>query len=192
MFRHITYAGLITAGLVLAGCASTSQPKLSAVGYGTITEVSQQEKDTSSARRSGAIIGGLIGLASSSGRSTGTAIVRSGVGAGLGSAIGGSGAAGTETAYTVNLVDGGTLRVVTDSGSFRVGDCVSIERGRTNNMRMVSEEFCINNAQVPEEYKEEHVKEANECAQAKEELLAAKSPEALEMAHMKMNILCVE
>lgn len=50
----------------------------------------------------------------------------------------------------------------------------------------------MNNQQVPEQYKAEHVKEALECAQAKEELLAAQTPEALEMAHMKMNILCVE
>ncbi len=188
MYRQIAFTGLITAGLLLTGGAAATQ--LSAVAYGTITEVTQQQKDTSSARRSGAIVGGLIGLGSSSGRSTRTTIVRSGVGAAAGSAIGGSAAAGSQTAYTVNLVGGGTVRVVMDSGSFRTGDCVSVERGRTNNMRHVSDEFCINNQKVPEQYKEEHVREANECAQAKEELLAAQTEDAINLAHMKMNILC--
>jgi hypothetical protein len=77
-----------------------------------------------------------------------------------------------------------------DSGNYRKGDCVSVERGSTNNMRRVSDEFCVHNKQVPEEYKKEHVKEANECAQAKQELLAAKDEAAVNTAHMKMNILC--
>ena len=93
-------------------------------------------------------------------------------------------------AYTVDLVGGGTVRVVMDSGNFHQGDCVSVERGNTNNMRRVSSEFCSHNEQVPEEYKAEHTKEANECAQAKEELLAAQDEEAIKVAHMKMNILC--
>ncbi len=190
VFRQITFAGLVTGGILLTGVAQATQ--LSAVAYGTITEATEQKKDTSSAKKKGLVIGGLIGLGSSSGRSNRTKIARSGVAAGVGSAVAGSAAAGTEMAYTVNLVGGGTVRVVMDSGNFRVGDCVSVERGKTNNMRVVSNEFCINNEQVPEQYKAEHVMEAHECAQAKEELLAAETPEALELAHMKMNILCQE
>ena len=188
MLRTITCAGVIAGSILATGIAQATQ--LSAVAYGTISEVSQQQKDTSSARTSGAIMGGLIGLGSSSGRSGRTKIARSAVGAGLGSAVAGGASAGTETAYTVNLVDGGTVRVVMDSGSFRVGDCVSVERGRTNNMRMVSDEFCVNHDKVPQQFKTEHVMEAEECVQAKEELLAAQTAEAIELAHMKMNILC--
>ncbi|MDJ0777141.1 MAG: hypothetical protein QNJ85_04700 [Gammaproteobacteria bacterium] len=190
MFRQITCVGLITGSFLMAGVAPAAQ--LSAVGYGVISEAIEQKKDTSGARSSGAVVGGLIGLGSSSGRSTRTRIARTGVAAGLGSAVAGSASAGTEMAYTVNLVGGGTVRVVMDSGNFRVGDCVSVERGKTNNMRVVSDEFCINNEQIPEQYKAEHVMEAHECAQAKEELLAAETPEELELAHMKMNILCQE
>ena len=90
----------------------------------------------------------------------------------------------------IRLVGGGTVRVVMDSGNFHQGDCVSVERGSTNNMRRVSSEYCNRNADVPEVYKQEHQKEANECAQAKEELLAAKDEAAVKTAHMKMNILC--
>lgn len=188
MYRRIAYIGLLTCSMLLAGNAQATE--LSAVAYGTITAVSTQEKDTSSGKKTGAIIGGLIGLASSGGRSTGTKVVRSGVGAAVGAGVGGSVSAGTELAYTVDLVNGGTVRVVMDSGNFRQGDCVSVEQGRTNNMRRVSSEFCAQHKEVPEEYKAEHVKEASECAQAKQELLAAKDEAAVKTAHMKMNILC--
>jgi hypothetical protein len=57
-------------------------------------------------------------------------------------------------------------------------------------MRRVSSEFCSHNEQVPQQYKAEHEKEANECAQAKEELLAATDEAGVKTAHMKMNILC--
>ena len=167
MYRQIAYIGLLTGSILLVGNAQAT--KLSAVAYGTISAVSKQEKDTSDGKTGGAIIGGIIGLATSSGRSTGTKVLRSGVGAAAGSAVGGAAASGTEMAYTVDLVGGGTVRVVMDSGNFHQGDCVSVERGNTNNMRRVSSEFCSHNEQVPEEYKAEHTKEANECAQAKEE-----------------------
>ena len=188
MFRQIIYAGLLTGGFLLTGVASAAV--LSAVAYGTISEVSQQKKDTSDARAAGAIIGGLIGLGTSSGRSSRTTIARSVGGAAAGSAIGGAASSGTVMAYTVNLVGGGTVRVVMDGGNFHKGDCVSIERGKTNNMRRVSDEFCRHNEQVPEQYKVEHLKEAYECAQAKEELLAAQTEEAINVAQLKMNILC--
>ena len=188
MLRKMTYAGLLAGSMLLAGNVQATE--LSTVAYGTISAVSQQKKDTSGGKTGGAIIGGLLGLASSGGRSTGTKLLRSGVGAAAGGAVGGAVASGTEMAYTVDLVNGGTVRVVTDSGHFQAGDCVSVERGRTNNMRRVSDEFCIHNKEVPEEYKKEHVQEAHECAQAKQELLAAKDEAGVKTAHMKMNILC--
>ena len=188
MLRLIASFILLSGSVLLAG--NVQATKLSAVSYGTISAVSKQDKDSSGDVKGGAIIGGLIGLATSGGRSTGTTILRTGVGAAGGAALGAAAGGGTEMAYTVDLVDGGTVKVVMDSGSFREGDCVSVERGNTNNMRRVSGEFCDTSKTVPEEYKAEHVKEANECAQAKEELLEAKDEEAVKVAHMKMNILC--
>ena len=110
MFHKIIYVGLLIGSIVLAGNAQAT--KLSAVAYGTISAVSKQDKDTSGGKTGGAIIGGLLGLATSSGRSTGTKLLRSGVGAAAGSAVGGAAASGTEMAYTVDLVGGGTVRVV--------------------------------------------------------------------------------
>ena len=190
MLRKITYAGLLAGSMLLAGNVQATE--LSAVAYGTISAVSQQKKDTSGGKTGGAIVGGLIGLSTGRGKSTSSKILRSGVGAAAGGAVGGAAASGTNMAYTVDLIGGGTVRVVMDSGNYRKGDCVSVERGRTNNMRRVSDEFCVHNKQVPEEYKEVHKKEADECDQAKQELLAAKDEAAVNTAHMKMNILCQE
>jgi len=188
MLRKINYVGLLTGCILLAGNAQAAQ--LSAVGYGTISAVSKQEKDTSGGKTGGAIVGGLLGLRTGKGKSKSKKLLRSLGGAAAGGAVGGAMARGTEMAYTVDLVGGGTVRVVMDSGNFHQGDCVSVERGSTNNMRRVSGEFCVHNKAVPEQYKAEHKQEANECALAKEELLAATDEAAVKTAHMKMNILC--
>ena len=188
MFLKIIYTALLTGSILLAGNAQATQ--LSAVAYGKITNVSQQEKDTSGAKTGGAILGGVIGLYSGKGKSGSNKALRTLGGAAAGGAVSGSMARGTIMVYTVNLVNGGTVRVGMDSGNFHSGDCVSVEQGSTNNMRRVSSEFCVHNKQVPEQYKAEHKKEANECVQVKQELLAAKTEEEVNTAHMKMNILC--
>ena len=188
MLRKINYVGLLSGSILLAGSVQAAQ--LSAVGYGTISAVSKQEKDTSGGTAGGAIIGGLLGLATGKGKSRSNKALRSLGGAAVGGAVGGSVASGTDTAYTVDLVGGGTVRVVMNNGTFHQGDCVSVERGSTNNMRRVSGEFCVHNKAVPEQYKAEHKKEADECALAKEELLAATDEAGVKTAHMKMNILC--
>lgn len=188
MSHQFFKSGLLAATVLLA--TSVQAADLSAVGYGTIVEVGQQEKDTSGGTAGGAIIGGLIGLSTGRGKSGSNKALRGIGGAAVGGAVGGAVASGTDMSYTVDLVGGGTVRVVMDSGNFHKGDCVAVERGRTNNMRRVSNEYCVRNEEVPAEHKQEHVKEANECAQAKEELLAAKDEEGVKTAHMKMNILC--
>ena len=99
-------------------------------------------------------------------------------------------AKGAETVYTVSLVAGGTVRVVME-GSFRSGDCVSVEQGGASaNMRRVSDEFCRNSGSELQPYTAEHKREADECAQAKDQLLASQTEQAVKAAQMKMNILC--
>ena len=71
-------------------------------------------------------------------------------------------AQGTEMVYTVDLVSGGTVRVVMDSGSFHRGDCVAVEQQA----------------------------EADQCSQAKQRLLDAQTEEEINSAAMVMNILC--
>jgi hypothetical protein len=98
-------------------------------------------------------------------------------------------ASGTETVFTVSLIDGGTVRIVME-GDFRMGDCVSLERGSSNNMRRVPSEFCTNNDRIPAQYKARHQQEADECAQATQRLLNAQTDEEIRNAQTIMNILC--
>jgi hypothetical protein len=93
--------------------------------------------------------------------------------------------------YTVNLIAGGTVRVVMDSGNFHRGDCVAVEQGGVSaNLRRVSNEFCANNARVPQQYKDTHQRGADQCNDAKQRLLSAQTEEEVRAAEMVMNILC--
>jgi outer membrane lipoprotein SlyB len=116
----LLYAILFTTGSVHAG-------NVISVAYGSITGVSQQEKDTSGGKTGGALMGGLVGLYTGKGKSASNKALRTLGGAAVGSAAGGTLARGTELVYTVKLVEGGTVRIVMDSGNFRSGDCVAIE-----------------------------------------------------------------
>jgi hypothetical protein len=188
IIRSATVAVVLVAGLFTAGALQAAS--LMAVSYGTITGISQQERDTSSSSRGGAIVGGLAGFATGRGQSGSNRALRTLAGGAIGSAAGRAGGRGTETVYTVSLIDGGTVRIVMD-GNFRMGDCVSVERGGgSNNMRRVSSEFCTNNDRIPAQYKAQHQREADECAQATQRLLNAQTDEEIRNAQTIMNILC--
>jgi outer membrane lipoprotein SlyB len=189
MTKSLAVTALLSAVLFTTAYAQSS--KMVSVAYGTITGVNQQERDTSGGKAGGALVGGLVGLYTGKGKSTSNKALRTLGGAAVGSAAGGTMARGTEMVYTVNLVSGGTVRIIMDSGNFRSGDCVAVEQGGASaNMRRVSDEFCRNYAKVPQQYKVEHEKEADECAQAKQQLLDAQTEDAIKAAQMKMNILC--
>lgn len=189
MTKLLGIIGMLSAILFVAG--SVEAANVMSVAYGSITGVNQQGRDTSGGKTGGALVGGLVGLYTGKGKSTSNKALRTLGGAAVGSAAGGAMARGTEMVYTVSLVEGGTVRIIMDTGNFRTGDCVAIEQGGASaNMRRVSEEYCRNYARVPREYKVEHEKEANECAQAKQQLLDAQTEEAIKAAQMKMNILC--
>jgi len=189
MIKKSAIAFVLAASAFTVG--SLQAATMMAVAYGTITGIGQQERDTSGGSRGGAIVGGLAGLASGSGQSRSNRALRTLGGGALGSAAGRTMARGTDTVYTVTLVEGGTVRIIMDGGSFRQGDCVSVERGgNSNNMRRVSSEFCSNNARVPAQYKAEHQREADECAQATQRLLNAQTDDEIRNAQTIMNILC--
>jgi outer membrane lipoprotein SlyB len=189
MNKTLSVATLTAAILLATGSANSAT--IMSVSYGTITGINQQERDTSGGATGGAVLGGLVGLASGSGRSRSNRALRTLGGAAVGSAAGGAMASGTEMVYTVDLVNGGTVRVVMDSGNFHRGDCVAVEQGGPSaNLRRVSSEFCLNNAAIPQQYKAAKQREADQCAQAKQRLLDAQTEEEINTAAMVMNILC--
>lgn len=189
MLKSSTLLGVLAASIFTAG--SLQARTIMSVAFGTITGVSQQQRDTSGGSTGGAIVGGLAGLATGRGRSGSNRALRTLGGAAVGSAVGRAGASGIENVFTVSLIDGGTVRVIMDSGNYRMGDCVAVEQGgSTNNMRRVSNEFCINNARVPAQYKAEARRKAEQCAQATQRLLDAQTDEEVRTAQTVMNILC--
>jgi outer membrane lipoprotein SlyB len=189
MNKTIFVTALLSASLFATGSAQAAT--VMAVSYGTITGINQQARDTSGGSTGGALLGGVVGLASGSGRSRSNRALRTLGGAAVGSAAGRTMAQGTEMVYTVDLVNGGTVRVVMDSGSFHRGDCVAVEQGGPSaNLRRVSSEFCLNNAAIPQQYKAAQQQEADRCAQAKQRLLDAQTEEEINSAAMVMNLLC--
>ena len=94
-----------------------------------VGEVVAQErvdlKDNSAAK--GALVGGAIGLALGSGKSGKDRRKRTAIGAYVGAIAGSAKKKPTGMKYSVGLVDGTIVQIVTDQTQIRVGDCVSVE-----------------------------------------------------------------
>ena len=94
--------------------------------------------------------------------------------------------------YQVEMVDGSVVRIVTDQREIRTGDCVAIERVReTANIRRVAQGYCDRaNSRAVDAVTDHSRSEATACAAAKQELVEATSPEAVELAARKVSLLC--
>ena len=90
--------------------------------------------------------------------------------------------------YTITFDGRPNVRIVTDEAGLRVGDCVAVERGNFNNLRLVDDNRCTPNAAATQEA----VNEANACMTAKEQLLAATTDEDFDRAERRMRLLCLD
>lgn len=177
-FHALTAAALIS-------CSSLSLAQ-SSVSYGRITAVQAATVSNAGAQTAGALVGGTIGLASSSGRSSSNRALRT---------IGG-GVAGQQVTrlasnqqafeYTVLLGGTNTITMVTDQSGLRVGDCVSVERGAFNNLRLVDDARCAPNARPATA----DVRGADACLNAKNALFEAQTEEAFNVAERRVRLLC--
>ena len=115
------------------------------------------------------------------------------LGAGVG-AVATSAAQGNRTgiAYTVQMLDGSTVRIISDQTEIRAGDCVAIERaGQTNNIRREHPGFCApGNQTALRAIQPQMQAAAAQCEAAKEELVRATTPEAADTATRKISLLC--
>jgi len=75
--------------------------------------------------------------------------------------------------------------MVTDQAGLRVGDCVAVERGGFNNLRLVDDSRCARNMKPTRPA----VNEANSCVTAKDQLLAAETVEEFDGAERRMRLL---
>jgi outer membrane lipoprotein SlyB len=151
------------------------------VSYGRITAVNQVTQRSRGAQASGTIMGGMIGAAASGGRAVGT------VGGALaGRALGRRTSRRQSFEYTILLDGRSTVRMVTDEAGLRVGDCVALERGGFNNLRLVDEARCASKVTPTAA----EMAAANACIQAKDQLIAADTDEAFDRAERRVRALC--
>jgi len=172
----------------------------SAVSYGRITAVRQVNIDNQGAQAAGTLVGGALGVASGSGQSRSNRALRGIGGAAVGSRVAGAASGTTGFEYTV-LIGNQTTRITTEQSGLRVGDCVSVERGQWNNIRLVSDDRCnapaarpagtpaATPARAPAPAAED-VAAANACEQAKQQLLDAATDADFDRAERRMRLLC--
>jgi outer membrane lipoprotein SlyB len=175
------------AAAVLLCTAGTALAQTSNVSYGRITAVTQGATANQGGQAGGAMLGGVLGLASGSGQSASNRALRSVAGAAAGQRIGTMASSRPAFEYTV-LLGGQTIRIVTDEAGMRVGDCVSVERGSFNNLRLVDDARCDRAAKATPAA----VKEANACQQAKETLLRAETDAEFDRAERRVRLLCAD
>jgi outer membrane lipoprotein SlyB len=182
-----TIRSVIAATLLLGVAGIGSAQAQTAVGYGRITDVRLVDVESRSSQNTGALVGGLLGASSGgSGRSSSNRALRGVGGAAVGSRVGAS--MGRTQAFEYTVLVGGTqsTRIRTEQAGLRTGDCVAVERGNMNNIRLVSDDRCAPNATVPPRA----VQTADACTQAKEQLLAAETDAAFDLAERRVRLVC--
>ncbi len=186
------FAVLIVAiSCLLVGCASSGTSGARGyemrVRYAEITDIDRVKLPSNAPV--GAVVGGFTGLILSR-KGSGAGQVASGVG---GAILGGLATAALEGdrlgySYRLRFSNGDTSSFITEKGYLQSGDCVSVERGQHANIRRVASTLCANSQSVAANQK--HVREARQCHEAKEQLLAASTDDQIDAAARKVSIIC--
>jgi hypothetical protein len=190
--------GSIIMALALVACTNSGSQMTRGyemkVRYAEITGINREPLP--SVAPVGAIVGGFTGLLLSRNRSVGSQVA-SGVG---GAALGGlatKALEGERLAYNYELryMDGSLARFISEKGYLQKGDCVLVESGKTSNIRRVARTLCSPPESkaataAPTPVEPAHVRDANQCHEAKEQLLAASGEEEINAAARKVEIIC--
>jgi outer membrane lipoprotein SlyB len=171
-------------GTLLVGGVAHAQMS---VQHGRITAVRTVELQNQGANATGALVGGALGVASGSGQSRSNRALRGVGGAAMGQRLAGAAGSTTGFEYTV-LIDRQTVRIVTEQAGMRVGDCVAVERGAHNNIRLVDDARC--DAAPGTRPPANATADASACEQAKEQLLNAATDAEFDRAERRMRLLC--
>ncbi len=189
--------------LALALGAQIAQAQ-SRVQYGRITNVTATTVTDSTARNVGTIVGGGVGLATGSGQSSSNRALRTVGGAAAGRGVGNLASRSQAFEYTVLIGGTSTIRIVSDQAGKRVGDCVAVEQGQFNNIRLVADSRCspppaprpaapvATPAPAPVDAGPAAIEAASACDQAKQQVLSAETDEAFALAERRMRLLCGE
>lgn len=191
-----TLAGIALAAVLVIFAAANAQAQRSGqsakISVGTV--VGTESVDLRSTAGRSAIIGGVVGYHATSSSKSSSRKWRN-------AAIGSAAMAGAKRAgegdlsgvmYTVALLDGSQMKVVSDQTQIVRGDCVTVEQvGDNANVRRADPALCEPETQsVMAELEDELIEEAEECHAAKQELLNAESDQAAELATRKVRVLC--
>jgi outer membrane lipoprotein SlyB len=181
---------LALASVLLVACGSAAAQ--TSVGYGRITAVNPTTINNTGAQTGGAVLGGTIGLVSGRNQSGSNQALRAGAGAFAGQRIARASSGTQAFEYTI-LQGGRTITMITDKAGLRVGDCVSVERGAFNNLRLADDARCAPPARAaapPPPPPAAAVREANACVAAKDTLLQAETDETFDRAERRVRLLC--
>ena len=179
-------------GLIAGPSWAQKKGQSVSIQYGKVTSVSDVDLK-SNAVPAGAVVGGALGLASGSGKSSSKKARNTLVGAAAGGAVA-SASQGSQKGmmYQVQIGTSEIIQVVSDQREIRSGDCVAVEKsGDTANIRRVSASYCEkgNDAAVKAVAAEAN-KDAEECAAAKQQLVDATTPQEADLAGRKLTLLC--
>jgi outer membrane lipoprotein SlyB len=157
--------------------------------YGTIEQV--QEVQLKANYGSGVLLGGGIGALAAM-HYSGTTQVLAAVGGALLGALVAKECAGTAEQYTIKLINGNTVSIVSEAHDLVAGDCVAVEQRKHANLRRVEPQMC--NTPSPETtYPQAHATEqqaAVDCDAAKQDMLKASTEQEATVAYQKMKALC--
>ena len=181
--RWITFGTVAMLGASLLATEAYAQSRVS---YGRITAVRQVNIENQGSQAAGTLVGGALGaMSGSSGRSRSNRALRGVAGANIGRAVAGSASGTVGFEYTV-LIGNQTIRMVTEQAGLRVGDCVSVEQGALNNIRLADDASCAAGASVPAAAQQE----ADACTAAKQQLIDAVSDADFDRAERRVRLLC--
>jgi outer membrane lipoprotein SlyB len=196
MTSGMSWSKIAAAGGALAFICGAAWAQ-SSVTYGRITAVSLVTETNTRAQTGGALVGGTLGLISGSGQSSSNRALRAVGGGVAGQQLARMGSNRQAFEYTVLLGGTSTVTMVTDEAGLRVGDCVAVERGSYNNLRLVDDSRCAPPRPAPKakaapqaQAAPAAVRQADACVVAKEQLLKAETDEAFDRAERRVRLLC--
>ena len=193
--KQIIPLAVAVTSLLFAGLASAQRSGQS-MTIQTGIVVATQAVNLQSAAGRGALVGGVVGYATTSSRQSSSRRARNtAIGAGTGALIARRAQGSLDgMQYTIETGPGSRIVVVTDQTQVRVGDCANVEQAGsgTANIRRVSESLCdaVFDKQVDEELQTYMTREADACLQAKERMMEAESDDAFEVAMRRVNFFC--
>jgi hypothetical protein len=185
-------AAIVTLAVICAASVRAQNVgQTSRVQFGVVR--SAQEVPLNSNAAQGAIVGGMLGIASGGGGRSSRRVRNGMIGAGAGAALTGA----TEgprmgMSYTVEMPDGSTTKIISDQREIVKGDCVSVEQvGETANIRRTSSSYCdAANQHAISSLNSHYTSEAADCYAAKQEVSAAETPDSIDAAIRKARLLC--